>query len=252
MTFPQSFKTHVRDTYSDDYFFEGGAGYPNYLEMKELLVERGHQYGNILSKYIKKKGTVLDVGAAAGFILKGLVDSGWQGYGIEANEKMASFGRDKMGLNIQTGTFETFESKQAFDLICFLQVISHFVDPSLAVQKACNMLSPNGYILIETWNWKSLTAKLFKKKWHQFSPPSVLHWFSKKSLNLLMEKYEFHPVASGHPPKRISMRHARSLIRYKLGNGMISSSLKFALKFLPKRLEVRYPGDDLFWTLYKK
>lgn len=252
MTLPQNYNNHTRNIFSDNYFFNGGAGYPNYLDMEEFLVKHGHQYANILSKYIKNRGTVLDVGSSAGFILKGLVDYGWQGYGIEVNDRMASFGRDKMGLNIQTATFETFETEQSFDLICFLQVIAHFLDPSAAIQKAFDILSPEGHILIETWDCKSWTAKLFGKKWHEFSPPSVVHWFSKKSLNLLMQEHDFHFVASGRTVKRISMKHARSLILYKIGDGMISRSLKFLFRLFPENLIIRYPAEDLFWVLYRK
>ena len=65
----QNVESHLDEVYSDDYFFEGKDGYPNYLKEKDLLYKSGIKYAKILSRYTKQ-GKVLDVGCAAGFILK--------------------------------------------------------------------------------------------------------------------------------------------------------------------------------------
>src|SRR3990172_2947633 len=87
--------THVARVYSDQYFFGGQAGYPDYLQDQDSLTRTGIWYGKLLSKYTKP-GELLDVGCAAGFVLKGLVQSGWIGHGIEPNERMARYGREEL------------------------------------------------------------------------------------------------------------------------------------------------------------
>ncbi|MEI9958244.1 MAG: class I SAM-dependent methyltransferase [Ferruginibacter sp.] len=109
-------KTHLEETYSDGYFFDGKEGYPNYLEEKDLLYKSGIKYTKVMSKYMKP-GKVLDVGCAAGFILKAFEERGWQCYGIEPNETMAAYGRTTLNLNIKTGGMETFNPDEKFDLI---------------------------------------------------------------------------------------------------------------------------------------
>ena len=83
----------VRDSYSiwgisylnyqwAEYFFAGKEGYPNYLDQRDVLCAQGRRYARLLSKYTHK-GKILDVGCAAGFVLKGFEQSGWKGYGID-------------------------------------------------------------------------------------------------------------------------------------------------------------------------
>ncbi len=64
---------HAAQVYDDSYFNSGGAGYPNYMGEADMLIAHGRRYGKLLQRYMQP-GTVLDVGAAAGFILKGLTE----------------------------------------------------------------------------------------------------------------------------------------------------------------------------------
>jgi SAM-dependent methyltransferase len=100
--------TEVNQIYSDDYFFKGGAGYEDYTLEKDMLIKRGEYYATKISRLITP-GKVLDVGAAAGFILKGFINKGWQGIGIEPNNSMAEYGKKELGINIKRGTIETVE-----------------------------------------------------------------------------------------------------------------------------------------------
>jgi len=78
----------VARIYDDDYFQGGKAGYPDYLAEADLLRCHGRWYGRLLAKYMQP-GRVLDIGAAAGFILQGFQDCGWKGNGVEPNQRMA-------------------------------------------------------------------------------------------------------------------------------------------------------------------
>ncbi|MBS1574119.1 MAG: hypothetical protein JST09_02345, partial [Bacteroidetes bacterium] len=84
---------HLSESFSDDYFFEGKEGYPNYLEERDMLYKSGVKFTKVIAKYMKP-GRVLDVGCAAGFILKAFKDAGWEAYGVEPNDTMASYGRN--------------------------------------------------------------------------------------------------------------------------------------------------------------
>jgi SAM-dependent methyltransferase len=252
MTTVRESDSHVDDVYGNRYFFGGGAGYPNYLDERDLLIQHGNRYGRILANYAGGKGKLLDVGAAAGFILKGLCDYGWKGEGLEPNHKMASYAREILGQNVKTVTFESFQTKTKYDVICLVQVIAHLIDPRTAVEMASSLLDANGYILVETWNYRSLTARVFGRNWHEYSPPSVLHWFSVKSLNQLMELCNFKLIATGRPQKKISSKHAKSLILYKLKDFPFTHVMRTALKLVPDDMAFSYPAEDLFWSLYKR
>lgn len=238
-------ENHVAEIYDDSYFNGGGAGYSDYLAEGEMLKRRGQMYAKKLEKFSALKGRVLDVGAAAGFILQGFIDEGWQGSGLEPNEKIAGTGREKFGLDIRQGSFESFETDEKFDLISMIQVAAHFYDPARSFQKASELLNENGFLLIETWNRESISARIFGKNWHEYSPPSVLQWFSEKGLTRALKDFGFEKQAAGRPPKKISGAHAKSLLKYRLGDN-------FLLKLIPDKLNFPYPSEDLFWAIYRK
>jgi 2-polyprenyl-3-methyl-5-hydroxy-6-metoxy-1,4-benzoquinol methylase len=243
-------ENHVSKVYSDDYFFSGKEGYPNYLNEKELLYEQGLRYSKLISKY-KKTGKVLDVGSAAGFILKGFEQSGWDCYGIEPNKTMAAFGRDELNLKIETGNIETFASTGKFDLINMIQVIGHVYDPDLALQNVARLLKPNGLVLVESWNMNSAVARILGKRWHEYSPPSVSHWFSDKTLALLFKYYGFKLVAKGYPVKKISMEHALSFLEAKTSS-FIFGKLRHSINGFAKKITIIYPLYDVKWYIFRK
>lgn len=244
-------ETHVAQVYSDDYFYGGGAGYPGYLAEAHLIRAHGRRYAKLLNRYTTP-GHVLDVGAAAGFVLQGFVQSGWQGTGIEPNDGMAAYGREQLGLDIRTGSFEQLQPTEKYDLVSMVQVIPHFWDlhQALSTAKACT--KPGGYWLIETWNRDSRLAKFFGPNWHEYSPPSVLRWFSPGDLRLLAEQYGFRQVDRGQPQKWISGAHIKSLAGHKLETMGGLRRLKWLLNLIPDRLRLPYPSEDLFWALYQK
>ena len=57
-----------------------------------MLIKRGEYYPNKMDKFMSP-GQVLDIGAAAGFILKGVENKGWLGTGIEPNNSMVEYGK---------------------------------------------------------------------------------------------------------------------------------------------------------------
>lgn len=242
---------HVAAVYGDDYFTGGAAGYQDYLAEAKLLTAAGGRYARRLARYTKP-GRMLDVGAAAGFLLKGFVDSGWDGVGIEPNDSVASHGRKKLGLDVRTGMFESFETDRPLDLVSIIQVMAHFVDPSAAIRKVHSVLADRGLCLVETWNVRSWTARFFGRSWHEYSPPSVLHWFSPDRLRDLFQEHGFVEVARGRPQKWLDGQHAKSLLRHALPKNLPGRLIGGAAGLVPDRLPIPYPSEDLFWSLFRK
>lgn len=242
---------HVATTYNDGYFEGGAAGYQDYLSEARILVAHGRRYGRLMTRYVKA-GRVLDVGAAAGFMLKGYMESGWCGEGIEPNPKMAAYARTQFGLPVATSSLEDFHADAGFDLVSMIQVIAHFIDPRSALKVADSVTRPGGFWLVETWNRESLTARLFGKHWHEYSPPSVLHWFSPRGLSQLAAEFSFRELARGRPQKWISMGHAKSLVRYRLESTRLGRPLTSFIRLLPEGLSLPYPAEDLFWMIFQK
>jgi 2-polyprenyl-3-methyl-5-hydroxy-6-metoxy-1,4-benzoquinol methylase len=247
----QTAPEHAAQIYGDDYFTGGGAGYPNYVAEARLLRQHGNRYAKLLKRYVSP-GRILDIGAAAGLILKGFEDEGWQGQGLEPNAKMADYAQQTLNIPVEVGTLEQWQSNDRFDLITMIQVVAHFFDIQAAFATASQHTKPNGFWLIETWNVQSWMAKILGQNWHEYSPPSVLHWFSPKSLAQFCTRYGFQEVARGRPTKQISGAHAKSLLHYKLKDLPAGGLLTKAIATIPDHCAIPYPAEDLFWMLLQK
>jgi len=242
---------HVSRVYGDDYFEGGGAGYSDYASEGPILAAHGRRYGEMLRRYTAP-GHVLDVGAAAGFILKGFCESGWSGRGIEPNDRMAEHARTRLGLDVRTGTLEELPRDDHYDLISMIQVLSHFVDVTEALDVAASLTRPGGFWLIETWNPESWSARVFGRHWHAYSPPSVLHWFSPAGLERLTARFGFSRVTVGKPAKWINGGHAKSLLRFHLAHSWWGRLPARVADVIPDRLSIRYPSEDVYWMLFRK
>jgi SAM-dependent methyltransferase len=242
---------HVASVYGDAYFESGGAGYPDYVGEGPLLREHGRRYASLVSAYAAP-GTMLYVGCAAGFILRGFCDVGWTGVGVEPNASTARFGRENLDVEIAASAFEDYEDDRRYDLVTMIQVLPHFIDPRQALAAAAGLTKPDGLVLVETWDRRSWTARLMGRYWHEYSPPSVLHWFSRAGVRALAGGLGLVEVARGRPPKRLAASHAKSLIHHKSSGSKLKPLIALPLALVPERLTLPYPLDDVFWALFRR
>lgn len=242
----------VTGIYSDAYFFgQANAGYADYLSEGALLRAQGHRYGRLL-QHFAQPGPLLDVGTAAGFILAGLCDYGWEGEGIDVNASMCEWARSNLKLHVTRESLERYTSDVPFSAITMVQVAAHFFDVFSAFENASMLTAKGGIWLIETWNARSLTARLMGKRWHELSPPSVRRIFTPGSLARLAKRYGMEPIAFGRPVKRILVSHAKSLLEEKARGSTVNRALALASRALPDTLVLPYPADDLFWAMFRK
>ena len=247
----ESGAAHAAQVYGDEYFTGGGAGYADYLAEAALLRAHGRRYGALLKRHAPV-GTLLDVGAAAGFVAQGLRDEGWSVNGLEPNPRMAAHAREQLGLAIETGTLETVDGDKQYSVLTLVQVVAHFYDLRQAFAKAAQVTQSGGYWLIETWRRDSWTARVVGQNWHEYSPPSVLHWFTPESLRRLCGQFGMAFVAQGRPVKRLAVGHAKSLLRHKLGDSPAARAILAPLSLASDDRTLPYPAEDLFWALFRK
>ena len=125
-------------------------------------------------------------------------------------------------------------------------------DSYKALSQIHDKLNPDGLLLIETWNCDSLAARVFGTNWHQYNPPSVLHWFSKLSLAEQLEHCDFEVVQTGRPVKWISLGNAAAALKKAVSDSKLLSTLCAPLGLMPEWLKVPYPMDDCFWIVARK
>jgi len=247
-----SLDRHVSTVFGDNYFFAGGAGYLNYLNEGELLRRQGRRYGAILRRYVPVASRILDVGSAAGFIAAGMQEYGLSVTALEPNQRMASYASDMLGGRVLCADIETLTDDIGYDVVTMIQLVAHLVNPRRAFRAMAQATNPGGYWLIEGWNSNSITARIRRKAWHVYNPPSVLQYFSRRSLDLLAAEFGLVRVSAGRPVKLITAAHAASLLGFLQTQSLLMRMAYGLVKRIPPKLTLPYPGDDIFWALYQK
>ena len=85
------------------------------------------------------------------------------------------------------------ELKEKVDFIYMIEVIEHLDDPIASMRQLSHSLNRNSLIFLST----PLGAKI-ESKTHAYETPSHLHFFSKKSFNLMLKKSGFMEITFRH------------------------------------------------------
>jgi len=141
-----------------------------------------------LNQIHPNKGFIFDVGAATGIFLNSARKYGWKPDGIETSTWAADTAKKKYNIPIKKGAFESSELKMNhYQAVTMIDFIEHIPHPYQAVLKAYQILVPKGTLCLVTPNLQSLAAKISGNHWWHFRPAHI-HYFTKKSLQALMEQ----------------------------------------------------------------
>lgn len=180
--------------YAQDYFTgaERGYGYVDYdtdkQAMEKVFIGYLKQLENLLTKTNR---SILDIGAATGYFLDLARRQGWETAGIEISDYAAKVARQR-GLDVKTGVVgQDLFPVSFFDVITMWDVLEHVRDPRSDLTRVYRLLRPGGLLLINTPNSGSFLARLLGTGWHLLVPPEHLHYFTPKSLALLLEQLGF-------------------------------------------------------------
>jgi SAM-dependent methyltransferase len=127
---------------------------------------------------------ILDIGCADGEKLSILRDRlGLQAVGIEPNARAAQRAREKFGLEVHATTIPTdIVPAASFDFVYLNHVIEHVPDPVELLAFIHTRLKPGGWLVGETENIESPSARLFGRYWALLHMPFHLYFFTRDTL----------------------------------------------------------------------
>ena len=103
----------------------------------------------------------LEVGCAAGGVLKAARDLGMPAVGTEVSPESAAYGISKEQLDIRIGVLEDLKlPAAAFDIVLLHDVFEHVPSPKQTITECARLMAPGGVICIHTVNVDSLTARV--------------------------------------------------------------------------------------------
>ncbi|HEX2694831.1 MAG TPA: class I SAM-dependent methyltransferase, partial [Acidobacteriota bacterium] len=102
-----------------------------------------------LERLRPEKGRLFDVGAATGILMNLARERGWEIDGVEPSAWAVAFARDRYGLAVREGVFETAAVPPAsVDVVTMVDLIEHTARPYDAVRRAAEVIRPGGLLCV--------------------------------------------------------------------------------------------------------
>lgn len=182
-------------------------------------------------KKISKKGRILDIGCATGFLLDEARQKGWEAHGVELSKWCVEHAKNNLGLNVFCGLLKDarFED-DFFDAVVLNDVIEHLSDPKDTLAEIRRVLKKDGIICINTPDIDSMLSKLLKAKWWGINQ-AHLFYFTKLTLSKMLKSTGFLPLKFARHPRTFSFRYW--VFRFRSYNEHIYNMLKFFAHHTP-------------------
>ena len=140
-------------------------------------------------------GDMLEVGCQSGdFLVAATRVPEIRAFGMDTNPDAVSRACAR-GLDVREGSLEhPCWDDNSFDVVYLEQVIEHLRDPVAGFLQIRNLLRPGGHLVALTPGYEHLRARISGRRWHYYMPPIHLHYYSKRSIDLLCRTIGLSPV----------------------------------------------------------
>ena len=241
--FPQPEDDVLSKIYGKDYFEEGWGFSPEKKEsIKRMKKATFRRYLKEID--ISRISKVLDCGAGLGYMLEVAKEFGWEPYAVEISSFGADMCRKIVGeKNVFQGDiteldFSGYYRSSGFDLITMFDFIEHTKDPLATLNRAREIITDGGYLLITTPRVDGLLRKIMGKYWFHYKLEH-LWYFSTCSIKLLLEKARFRVTKIKPALKFITLDYAyHQLKKYRVP---VLSEMFELVKFSRKLKKIYLP-----------
>lgn len=256
---PFSDKIYEKDYWTDRQTEHHGL--PNIVERSRLdLPERCTQWLRRLLTLRLPPGRILEIGCAHGAYVALLGWSGFDAIGTEMSPWVAHFAEDTFGVRVLTGEVEDQKLEPGtFDVIILNDVIEHLPDPAATLEHCSRLLTPNGFFLIQTPEYKEHlsyrdlkdTDDLFLKHM-EGNNEEHLFLFSRRAVGLLFSRLGFSWLDFSNPVYSYDMFFAASRAPISVVNESKSSQALLSNpigRLVQALLDKAYESNDRWWAM---
>ena len=154
------------------------------LDQKENFIQNNFesiepQYNHWIFDYIEQnEGSYFELGPGLCRLYKTFYLKGWKCQGLEQRSFIKISGIKK---DIQ-------DIKNNNDVVVAIDVLEHLVDPTEMLKKINLKIKRGGKIFLTYPHSESYKSKILKDRWPMVSPLAHVHYFSKKSTKIMLEK----------------------------------------------------------------
>jgi 2-polyprenyl-3-methyl-5-hydroxy-6-metoxy-1,4-benzoquinol methylase len=185
-----------------------------------------------LEKLLPEKGRLLEIGCAMGTTLNDFRERGWQVIGVEPEKWTAEIARSRYGLEVISAPYqEAGLPSESFDAIVMLHVIEHVSDPFGSLRDVAKLLRPDGYLVLETPRYDTLTFRILRGR-ERSVIPQHLHYFTRKSLATISQDAGFRVVRVETVGRTVTLDRLCFYLAKFLGSAHLTKIITSASDFL--------------------
>lgn len=182
---------------SSDYFrlsAANGIGYGDYFADELIYRPYFRRKFELLSRFRRPPGTLLEIGAAAGYALDEARRSGWDVRGLEVSASAASYARTRFGLIVEEGGITDVPIDSTWDVIVAFQTIEHLPDVRGALRALARVLKPGGVLFLTTPDHGSFVRLAMRRFWPSYRPEHLVY-FDRRRLRSLLATEGFRSLS---------------------------------------------------------
>jgi len=178
----------AEEFYDAAYFDDASAGhgYDDYAELEAVL---RLNFARRLARIPRPRpgARLLDIGAAFGFAVSEAQRAGFDASGLEISTAAARRASGAApGRVLVANALDAPFADASFDVVTLWDVLEHLHDPHAAITEVARLLRPGGRLVLTTGDVGSLAARLSGARWHLYTLPEHLFFFSRRSLRELL------------------------------------------------------------------
>lgn len=245
-------KSELQKIYSEKYF--KGEEYLDYLADKPAIQK------NFLKRLSKIKSenkghhinNALEIGCAYGFFAEAFRKTfpNAEYLGIDIVDKAIEYGCQQLKQNLFLADYLGFAMKKQYSDVFMWDVIEHLPEPQKFIEKISSELEVGGRLYITTGDISALLPKIQKNKWRMIHPPTHLHYFSKQTITMLLQKYGFEILTISYPQMYRSIKQTFfSLFLLNKRQGILKKEI---YNLIPEKIFFPINTFDIMFVTSKK
>lgn len=206
--------------------------------------------------------TLLDVGCAAGWLLKSARQLGVNATGIEPDQSISAAVKSE-GFQVKNGFFpECLSADEKYDCISFNDVFEHLKDPHRVLQSCRDHLYSQGYLILNLPNSRGFFYRLsglllrfnvnghFNRLWQKGYESPHLYYYNEENLKTLLTQHDFKLVHEGVLPS-IDIPGLWGRIRESEINRILAIFIYSGILLAYPLIRYILPSD-IFYHIYQK
>jgi len=199
LTVVQKIKRRIANSYTkkrygtaDEEVYVFGSLFVQFVKRMRQIIDASFRFIPPASAF--NESILLDFGCGNGGFLSIAKRAGYASYGIDFDDDAIDANKQQES-DIYKGDIVTAKQlDKKFDVITISHVIEHVYDPVYHLESFYELLSPGGFLYIETPNLGSAGHKYYKGAWRGLEPPRHISLFSKQSLIACLRTVGFQEI----------------------------------------------------------